>query len=69
MTSLGKRKKLVLRRSLAQHRYFSEHKDEPWSRESALGREFGSPDFDRLMAEDHRNRTGVFDSDLNSKVV
>jgi hypothetical protein len=25
-----------------------------------VGREFGSPDFDRLMDEDHRNRVGVF---------
>jgi hypothetical protein len=26
-----------------------------------VGREFGSPDFERLMAEDHRSASGVFD--------
>jgi hypothetical protein len=30
----------------------------------AVGREFGSPDFERLMAEDHRLCHGVFDPAL-----
>jgi hypothetical protein len=29
-----------------------------------VGREFGSPDYDRLMQEDFDNKTGVFNSDL-----
>ena len=27
----------------------------------SVGREFGSPDFERLMDEDHRNGVGIFD--------
>ena len=30
-------------------------------RSPAVGREFGSPDFERLMEEDHRLGQGVFD--------
>lgn len=33
---------------------------EAWDRTSAVGREFGSPDFDRLMEKDCRDRAGVF---------
>jgi addiction module HigA family antidote len=36
----------------------------PWDRMPPVGREFGSPDFERLMEEDHRNRVGVFDPAL-----
>lgn len=32
----------------------------------AIGREFGSPDFDRLMAEDQRDGVGVFDPALKA---
>jgi addiction module HigA family antidote len=35
-----------------------------WDRMPPVGREFGSPDFERLMEEDHRNRVGVFDPAL-----
>ena len=35
--------------------------DQLWDRMPAVGREFGSPDFERLMEEDHRLRRGVFD--------
>lgn len=33
---------------------------EAWDRTPAVGREFGSPDFDRLMEKDYRDRAGVF---------
>ena len=32
-----------------------------WNRMPAVGREFGSPNFERLMEEDHRLKRGVFD--------
>lgn len=35
--------------------------DRMWDRMPAVGREFGSPDFERLMEEDHRLGVGVFD--------
>lgn len=69
MTPLRKRKVVVLRQLLSRYRCFSEQKDEPSGRMSAVGREFGSPDFDRLMAEDQRNGTGVFDPALKGKLV
>lgn len=33
---------------------------EAWDRTPAVGREFGSPDFDRLMEKDYRDRADVF---------
>jgi len=38
--------------------------DKLWDRMPAVGREFGSPDFDRLMEEDFRLGRGVFDPAL-----
>jgi len=35
--------------------------DHLWDQMPAMGREFGSPDFDRLMEEDYRLGRGVFD--------
>jgi len=35
--------------------------DRLWDRMPTVGREFGSPDFERLMEEDHRLGAGVFD--------
>ncbi|MBI3346955.1 MAG: hypothetical protein HY020_07055 [Burkholderiales bacterium] len=35
--------------------------DKLWDRMTAVGREFGSPDFERLMEEDSRLGVGVFD--------
>jgi hypothetical protein len=37
-------------------------------RSAAVGREFGSPDFERLMEEDHRLGQGVFDSAVRHAV-
>ena len=63
MTSLRKLKFIILVRLAANLRRRTEHDKETdlWGRMPAVGREFGSPDFDRLMAEDHRNQSGVFD--------
>lgn len=38
---------------------------EEWDRMAPIGREFGSPDFERLMEEDRRNGVGVFDPALS----
>ena len=38
-----------------------------WEFAAPVGREFGSPDFDRLMREDHETQTGVFDSAVIKK--
>jgi hypothetical protein len=35
----------------------------------AVGREFGSPDYERLMEEDRRNGVGVFDPALKDKFL
>lgn len=40
-----------------------------WVRAPAVGREFGSPGFDRLMEKDYRDRTGVFHPALNEYEV
>lgn len=39
-----------------------------WNAMTPVGREFGSPDFDRLMEEDRRNSSGVFDPVLRRQV-
>lgn len=38
--------------------------DQLWDRMSPVGREFGSPDFGRLMEDDFMLRRGVFDPDV-----
>lgn len=42
--------------------------DRLWDRMPAVGREFGSPDFERLMEEDRRHGVGVFDPALRREV-
>ena len=56
MTSLRKLKTTVGRTLLARtlHRALE---DRLWDEMRAIGHEFGSPDFDRLMDEDCRNET------------
>lgn len=66
MTSMRKRKSHVMRLVLNRHRIAAAWEDRLWDRMPAIGREFGSPDFDRLMAEDHRDGVGVFDPALAS---
>ena len=35
-----------------------------WNEAAPIGREFGSPDYERLTEEDRLNRVGVFDPEL-----
>lgn len=39
---------------------------EAWDQTPAVGREFGSPDFDRLMEEDYVDGVGVFHAALKA---
>lgn len=63
MTSLRKRLAKVQASQWAaiRRRSAGRLEDEMWDQMPPVGREFGSPDFERLMAEDHRLRRGVFD--------
>lgn len=63
MTSLRKRRIRVhrLHQAVLCARLESILEDEWWDRMAPVGREFGSPDFERLMAEDSRLGRGVFD--------
>ncbi|TXI22788.1 MAG: hypothetical protein E6Q67_05655 [Roseateles sp.] len=64
MTSLRKQRARIHRvhRDLIARRMASTLEDQLWDRMPAVGREFGSPDFDRLMEEDYRLGRGVFDT-------
>lgn len=66
MPSQRKRKSIIARRVLRQRRRLFEQEMQLWDQMSAVGREFGSPDFERLMAEDQRDGVGVFDPALKS---
>jgi len=46
---------------MCRRRLDSALEDQVWDRMPAVGREFGSPDFERLMADDYRLGQGVFD--------
>jgi hypothetical protein len=63
MTSMRKRK-LAVSQALLRRNWLCPHEDRLWDRMPAVGREFGSPDFERLMDEDWRARAGVFDPAL-----
>ena len=60
MTSLRKRK-AAISRALIGRSMHSRFQDRVWNQMRSVGREFGSPDFERLMDEDHRNGVGIFD--------
>lgn len=60
MTSLRKRK-LAIHGQLRVRLRDVTHEDFVWDRTAPVGREFGSPDFDRLMEEDFQVRTSVVD--------
>lgn len=68
MTSMRKRKAIVCR-ALRGQSICSEVEDRLWDRMQPVGREFGSPDFERLMDEDFRNEVGVFDPVLKDKFL
>lgn len=63
MTSLRKQRSRVQRllQAMRLRRRASVFEDQLWDRMPAVGREFGSPDFARLMQEDYRLGRGVFD--------
>lgn len=63
MTSMRKRKAIIGRAWLRQFRR-SALEETLWDQMRPIGREFGSPDFERLMEEDRRNGVGVFDPAL-----
>lgn len=58
MTSPRKRKAAIIRRLLEKNLSRS-LEDQLWDSFPPVGREFGSPDFDRLMKEDHPNGVGA----------
>ncbi|HEY4084136.1 MAG TPA: hypothetical protein VGM81_25900 [Burkholderiaceae bacterium] len=60
MTTLRKRKEAIIQALLHRNRY-SSLEDRQWDQMRPVGREFGSPDFERLMDEDRRNGVGIFD--------
>lgn len=62
MPSQRKRNSSVCERALRRRRNLFEEELRLWDRMPPVGREFGSPDFERLMAEDQRDEVGVFDS-------
>ncbi len=64
MPSQRKRKSIIDARLLRQRRRLFEQEMQLWDQMPAVGREFGSPDFERLMAEDQRNGVGIFDPAL-----
>lgn len=63
MTSVRKQRARVNRifRVMRRRRLDCELENQLWDRMPAVGREFGSPDFERLMEEDYRLKRGVFD--------
>lgn len=63
MTSVRKRK-ATISRALRARRRLSTLEDRLWDQMPPVGREFGSPDFERLMQEDLRDGVGVFDPAL-----
>lgn len=63
MISLRKRK-TAISHALMRREARSSLEDRLWDRMPPVGREFGSPDFERLMAEDRLNGVGAFDPAL-----
>lgn len=64
MTTSQRKRRARLNRKIGvmvKRRALFELEARAWDRMPAVGREFGSPDFDRLMEEDFHRRRGVFD--------
>ena len=68
MTSLRKRKAAASRERRRGTGDFSQ-RSPSWDQMPAIGREFGSPDFERLMDEDRCKQVGVYDSALKDWVL
>lgn len=68
MTSVRKRKAAICRALLRINRIRSSSIDDLllWDQARPVGREWGSPDFERLMEEDCRNGVGIFEHALRS---
>ncbi|RTL41555.1 MAG: DUF2384 domain-containing protein [Burkholderiales bacterium] len=71
MTSNRERRAKVQRmqRRVNYRRREGSLEDALWDRIAPVGREFGSPDFERLMEEDRRNRVGVFDPAMRQPIA
>lgn len=61
MATQRMRKALIVKTSRRRRQAVLEEDLRLWDRSPPVGREFGSPDFERFMAEDHRDSVGVFD--------
>lgn len=66
MTSIRKRRARIYRTHLVtlRRRAAAAREDQMWDQMPAVGREFGSPDFERLMDEDYRLGRDAFDPDV-----
>ena len=69
MTSMRKRKAIAARRWQLRRRRLRELEDQLWDRMPPVGREFGSPDFERLMAEGHTVIAGMAPSRSQARAV
>lgn len=68
MASMRARRRKAQRSVLPRGSDSFESELREWDAMRPVGREFGSPDFDRLMEEDRRNSSGVFDPVLRQEV-
>lgn len=68
MNLLQKRKAAICR-AILERNLHRRLEDLAWDQMPPVGREFGSPDFDRLMDEDFRNQAGVFDPALKGHLA
>lgn len=66
MPSRRKQKLIVSARFPRPRRSLVEQELQLWDRMAPVGREFASPDFERLMDNDERDQVGVFDPALKS---
>jgi hypothetical protein len=64
MTSVRKRKTEIMQASLCTRVAIRAQEDKLWDQMSPVGREFGSPDFERLMEEDFHKGVGPVDPAL-----
>lgn len=66
MPSQRKRRSSASKRALRRRQSLLEEELRLWDRMPPVGREFGSPDFERLMAEDQRDEVLSPDAESNS---
>jgi len=68
MPSQRKRRLIINGQLMLQRRASFDQELRLWEEMRPVGREFGSPDFERLMDEDARAGVGVFDPVLKSLI-